>query len=116
MKPEAVVSASDQGHSRLYAVAMNDAPPPQRQPRPIYQDVTFQVVVGMALGVAVGALWPNIGKELKPLGDVFIRLILILCVCFCFVCGSEGSVAEPIVLNKFATVSLSKDLGHSVFV
>jgi aerobic C4-dicarboxylate transport protein len=28
------------------------------QRRPLYRDLTFQVVVGMALGVLVGVLWP----------------------------------------------------------
>ena len=105
MKPNAVVSASDQGHSRLYAVAMNDAPPPQRQPRPFYQDVTFQVVVGMALGVAVGALWPNIGRQLKPLGDVFIRLIQMVVglIIFCTVTHGIASVRN---LGKVGRIAL----------
>jgi aerobic C4-dicarboxylate transport protein len=45
------------------------------QRRPFYRDLTFQVVVGMALGVLVGVLWPDVGTQLKPLGDIFIRLI-----------------------------------------
>jgi aerobic C4-dicarboxylate transport protein len=34
-----------------------------------------QVLVGVILGVAVGALWPDFGASLKPLGDAFIKLI-----------------------------------------
>jgi len=105
MKHNAVAPASDQGHSRLYAVAMNDAPPPQRQRRPFYQDVTFQVVVGMALGVAVGALWPNIGKELRPLGDVFIRLIQMVVglIIFCTVTHGIASVRN---LGKVGRIAI----------
>jgi aerobic C4-dicarboxylate transport protein len=40
-----------------------------------YANLTLQVLVAMALGVAVGWLYPEIGKELKPLGDVFLRMI-----------------------------------------
>ena len=35
----------------------------------------LQVLVGIALGVAVGALAPETGVALKPLGDAFVKLI-----------------------------------------
>ena len=65
-----------------------------RQNAPFYQDLTFQVVVGMALGVAVGTMWPTLGKELKPLGDVFIRLIQMVVgmIIFCTVTHGIASV------------------------
>ncbi len=46
-----------------------------------------QVLIAIALGIAVGALWPETGAALKPLGDAFIRLIkmLIAPVIFCTV-------------------------------
>ena len=34
-----------------------------------------QVLVGVVLGLAVGAIWPHFGASLKPLGDAFIKLI-----------------------------------------
>ncbi|MCG6206424.1 dicarboxylate/amino acid:cation symporter [Rhodopseudomonas sp. HC1] len=34
-----------------------------------------QVVAALVLGVLVGAVWPEIGVALKPLGDLFIKLI-----------------------------------------
>jgi aerobic C4-dicarboxylate transport protein len=40
-----------------------------------YADLTLQVLVAMAFGVLVGWLYPDIGKELKPLGDVFLRMV-----------------------------------------
>lgn len=40
-----------------------------------YANLTLQVLVAMALGVLVGWLYPDIGKDLKPLGDVFLRMI-----------------------------------------
>src|SRR6185295_15450482 len=42
---------------------------------PIYTHLYFQVLVGIALGVAVGYLWPKTGAGLRPLGDGFIKLI-----------------------------------------
>lgn len=40
-----------------------------------YADLTLQVLVAMVLGVLIGWLYPDIGKELKPLGDVFLRMV-----------------------------------------
>ena len=82
MRQNALTSAADDGRSRRYAAvpletaalrseqAMNDAPPPQRRSRPLYEDVTFQVVVGMALGVAVGAIWR--GAVRMPCGKLVV--------------------------------------------
>ena len=78
---------------------------PQRQRRSFYRDLTFQVVVGMSLGVAVGALWPGIGKELKPLGDVFIRLIQMVVglIIFCTVTHGIASVRN---LGKVGRIAI----------
>jgi aerobic C4-dicarboxylate transport protein len=77
----------------------------QRQRRPFYRDLTFQVVAGMSLGVAVGALWPSIGKELKPLGDVFIRLIQMVVglIIFCTVTHGIASVRN---LGKVGRIAI----------
>jgi aerobic C4-dicarboxylate transport protein len=40
-----------------------------------HQKLYFQVIVAICLGVAVGFLFPEAGVSLKPLGDVFIKLI-----------------------------------------
>jgi len=37
-----------------------------------------QVLIGIALGVLVGVLWPERGAAMKPLGDGFIKLIRML--------------------------------------
>ncbi len=41
----------------------------------LYADLTFQVLVAIVLGIIVGHLWPDIGTEMKPLGDIFIKLV-----------------------------------------
>lgn len=41
----------------------------------IYKNLTFQVLAAIALGVLVGLVWPNIGKEMKPVGDTFINAV-----------------------------------------
>jgi aerobic C4-dicarboxylate transport protein len=37
-----------------------------------------QVLIGIALGVLVGVLWPETGAAMKPIGDGFIKLIRML--------------------------------------
>jgi aerobic C4-dicarboxylate transport protein len=34
-----------------------------------------QVLIGVTAGVLVGVFWPQLGSDLKPLGDAFIKLI-----------------------------------------
>jgi proton glutamate symport protein len=39
------------------------------------RSITTQIVVGLALGVLVGYLWPAFGVGVKPLADAFLRMI-----------------------------------------
>src|SRR5438105_1617876 len=43
--------------------------------RPIYRNLTVQVLCAIALGLAIGAARPDWGVALKPLADGFIRLV-----------------------------------------
>ena len=62
-----------------------------------------QVLIGIALGVLVGALWPETGAALKPLGDAFIKLIklTIAPVIFCTVAAGIAHMSD---LKKFGRV------------
>ncbi|XBS70361.1 C4-dicarboxylate transporter DctA [Acerihabitans sp. KWT182] len=76
-----------------------------RRTRRFYEDLTFQVLVGMVLGIAVGALAPDIGQTLKPLGDVFIRLIQMVVglIIFCTVTHGIASVRD---LGKVGRIAI----------
>jgi len=52
-----------------------------------YQSLYFQVIVAILVGVALGYLRPELGAEMKPFGDGFIKLIkmLIAPIIFCTV-------------------------------
>jgi len=54
------------------------------------------VLAGIACGVLVGALWPAVGEQCKPLGDLFIRLIkmLIAPIVFCTVVAGIASAGD----------------------
>jgi aerobic C4-dicarboxylate transport protein len=62
-----------------------------------------QVLIGIVLGVVVGALWPHTGAALKPLGDGFIKLIkmIISPVIFCTVASGIAHMSD---LKKFGRV------------
>jgi len=55
-----------------------------------------QVLIAIALGILVGALWPTIGVGLKPLGDAFIKLVklVIAPVIFCTVAGGIARMGD----------------------
>ncbi|MGE8148779.1 C4-dicarboxylate transporter DctA [Pseudomonas frederiksbergensis] len=76
-----------------------------RRTRRFYEDLTFQVITGMVLGVAVGALAPDVGQALKPLGDVFIRLIQMVVglIIFCTVTHGIASVRD---LGKVGRIAI----------
>lgn len=40
-----------------------------------FRSLYFKVIIGIALGIALGALYPAYGEQMKPLGDAFIKLI-----------------------------------------
>ncbi|MFA5120674.1 dicarboxylate/amino acid:cation symporter [Zavarzinia sp.] len=43
--------------------------------RPFYKVLYFQVLMAVAVGILLGHFWPDLGAEMKPLGDGFIKLV-----------------------------------------
>ncbi|MED2973741.1 dicarboxylate/amino acid:cation symporter [Fictibacillus sp. B-59209] len=41
--------------------------------KPLFKNLTFQVIIAIILGITLGLLWPEAGKNMKPLGDTFIN-------------------------------------------
>ncbi len=44
----------------------------------LYRALYFQVLIGLALGIAVGHYWPEFGASLKPLGDGLVKLVIMM--------------------------------------
>ena len=63
--------------------------------RPL-KSLYVQVLIGIVLGVVVGALWPSAGQALKPLGDGFVKLVrmLVAPIIFCTVAGAIGKASD----------------------
>jgi aerobic C4-dicarboxylate transport protein len=64
--------------------------------KPWYKVLYIQVLIAIFLGILVGYFNPNLGKELKPLGDGFIALIkmMIAPVIFCTVVHGISSMGD----------------------
>src|ERR1700761_9115552 len=62
----------------------------------VLRPLWVQVLVGVALGLLVGALWPAFGASLKPLGDAFVKLIkmAVAPVIFCTVAGGIARMGD----------------------
>jgi aerobic C4-dicarboxylate transport protein len=61
-----------------------------------HRSMFVQVIAGVVLGLAVGALWPEFGAALKPIGDGFIKLIkmIIAPLIFCVVVTGIAKVGD----------------------
>ena len=61
--------------------------PKAAQKRPLYKSLYVQVLTAVVLGVLLGHFYPQLGADMKPLGDGFIKLIkmIIAPIIFCTV-------------------------------
>jgi aerobic C4-dicarboxylate transport protein len=71
-------------------------PPVAASRRPLYATLWFQVLVAMALAVALGHWNPARAVAMKPFGDAFIRLIsmVITLIIFCTVVSGIAGMAD----------------------
>jgi len=69
---------------------------------PWYRVLYVQVLIAVVIGIAVGYLWPDNGKALKPLGDGFINLIkmMIAPIIFCTVVHGIASMSDMKKLGR----------------
>jgi aerobic C4-dicarboxylate transport protein len=67
-----------------------------------------QVLIAIALGIAVGAVWPQLGVQLKPLGDGFIKLIkmAVAPVIFCTVAGGIARMSDMKAFGRLGARTL----------
>jgi aerobic C4-dicarboxylate transport protein len=78
----------------------------QSASRPFWRSLYFQVLVGIALGVLVGWLWPWLGRDwLKPLGDGFVKLVKMIITPVIFLTVVTG-IAGMADLKAFGRVGL----------
>ena len=68
----------------------------------IFKQLYVQVLIGLALGIAVGHFWPEFGASLKPLGDGFVKLVkmMIAPVVFCTIVSGISSLSDTRAIGK----------------
>jgi aerobic C4-dicarboxylate transport protein len=76
--------------------------------RRLYTDMSFQVIVAMLAGVALGLFLPDIGVKMQPLGDAFVRLIrmLVAPIIFCTVVHGIVSMGDLKRVGRVALKSI----------
>ncbi|MER6951551.1 cation:dicarboxylase symporter family transporter [Nonomuraea sp. NPDC000554] len=75
------------------------------------------VIVAVVLGILVGYLWPDVGKELKPIGTGFVALIkmVISPIIFCTIVLGIGSVNKAAKVGKVGGLALGYFIVMSTF-
>jgi aerobic C4-dicarboxylate transport protein len=83
-------------------------PNPPPKPRKFYRTLYFQVVIGLALGILLGHVWPEFGASLKPLGDGFVKLVkmMIAPVVFCTIVSGITSLNDSREIGKTLVKSM----------
>lgn len=81
---------------------------------PFYRHLYFQVLVAIAIGIALGHFYPDIGASLKPLGDAFIKLVKMIIAPVIFLTVTTG-IAGMSDLKKVGKVAGKAMLYFLVF-
>jgi len=80
------------------------------QKKPFYRILYVQVLVAIVLGVIVGWLWPDLGKNdwIKAMGDGFVKLIkmAIAPIIFCTVVSGIAHISEVKKVGRVAIKAL----------
>src|SRR5436189_1065812 len=73
--------------------------------KPFYHSLYVQVLTAIAIGVLLGHNYPQLGEQMKPLGDAFIKMIkmIIAPIIFCTVVHGIASMQD---LKKVGRVGL----------
>jgi aerobic C4-dicarboxylate transport protein len=74
----------------------------------IFRELWVQVLVAVALGLIVGAIWPAFGASLKPLGDAFVKLVkmAVAPVIFCTVAGGIAHMGDLKAVGRLGVRTL----------
>jgi len=79
-----------------------------KRTRPFYLQLWFLVLAAMAVGIALGWRFPDIGAAMQPLGDAFIKAVrmLIAPIIFCTVVHGIAGMADLAKVGRVALKAL----------
>ena len=71
-------------------------------------DLSTQILIAVLLGIAAGIIWPGSADIMKPLGDIFIKLVrmLVAPIVFCTVVHGVASVREARSVGRVVVKAL----------
>ena len=83
-------------------------PTPTSAARPLYRSLYFQVLVAIAIGVALGFFNPSLAEKMKPIGDGFVKLIrmMIAPIIFCTVVTGIAGMGDMKKLGRVGAKAL----------
>lgn len=87
---------------RSNAAGTADFPATPRKKRDRTHWLYISVIIAVVAGVAVGLIWPEVGKDIGVLGTMFVALIkmMIAPVIFCTIVLGIGSVRKAATVGK----------------
>lgn len=74
----------------------------------LFKSLYFQVLAAIAVGIILGHFWPELGAQMKPLGDAFVKLIkmIIAPVIFCTVVTGIAGMESMKSVGRTGAVAL----------
>jgi aerobic C4-dicarboxylate transport protein len=84
------------------------AAPGTKRSRAWWKELWVQVLIAMAAGIALGHFRPDLGAQMQPLGDAFIKAIrmLIAPIIFCTVVNGIAHMADMAKVGRVAIKAL----------
>lgn len=97
--------------------AETSAPPAPATKKDRTHWLYIAVIASVVLGAAVGLLFPEFGKSLKPLGDGFVSLIKMMIgpVIFCTIVLGVGAIAKAATVGRVGGIALVYFMAMSTF-
>lgn len=75
----------------------------------LFKSLYFQVLTAIAIGILLGHFYPEIGEQMKPLGDGFVKLIKMIIttpVIFCTVVTGIAGMESMKAVGRTGAVAL----------
>jgi aerobic C4-dicarboxylate transport protein len=93
------------------------SPAVQAPKKPFHNQLFFQILVAVCLGVLVGHFWPSLGSNLRPLGDGFIQLIkmIIAPLIFLVIVTGISAVGDVRAVGRVGVKALVYFTGATLF-
>lgn len=77
-------------------------------PQRFYNNLTFRVIIAVAVGIILGAFFPETGAAMKPLGDIFIKMVKMIVppIVFCTIVTGIAHVGDMRRVGKIGIRAL----------